>query len=261
MKNLDMTAKEVEDKVYEVINELGEESIRKIGNIQFQRPSDAWLINHVVEVPDEKVPRITVVNRYFEGPIEKWIREKLGACYWMGISDQSSKKRIIDLGTGAGWMVYLCKQFGHESYGTDIQRRPEYEEGYKFLGINNNVSGDLVYINKKLTIKGKFDYITSFRSFIGQKPRAWEKNEWKFFLSDCRDHLNDGGHVYLSCNSGSKLDSFYRKLPENERSWWGHKELESWFAPYLVPRDQTLSGMGYQVLYIKKEDIQSLLDS
>ena len=256
-----MTPQEIENNVYKIIDKLGENNIRAVGQTEFQRPSDHWLMNNVTGKPSDKEKIQTVVNRYFDGPIEKWIREKLGACYWMGINNQKTKKRIIDLGTGAGWMVYLCKQFGHESYGTDIQRRPEYEEGYKFLGIENNISGDLVYINKKLTIEGKYDFITSFRSFIGQKPRAWEKDEWKFFLSDCRDHLNDGGHIYLSCNSGSKLDSYYRTLPENERSWWGHKELEDWFAPYLVPREKTYSGMGYQVLYISKKDIALLLDT
>ena len=256
-----MTPDKIEEKVYEVISELGEENIRAVGNIYFQRPTDNWLMNNTTGEPPMEEKVLNVVNRYFEGPIEKWIREKLGACYWMGIDNQKTKKRIIDLGTGAGWMVYLCKRFGHEAYGTDIQRRLEYQEGYKFLGIENNVSGDLVHIQKKMTIKGKFDFITSFRSFIGQKPRAWEKDEWKFFLSDCRDHLNDGGHIYLSCNSGSKLDSYYRTLPENERSWWGHKELEDWFAPYLVPREKTYSGMGYQVLYISKKDIALLLNT
>lgn len=255
-----MTASEVEDKVYEVINELGEESIRKIGNIEFQRPNDNWLMNNSND-PDDTVEKHTVVNRYFEGPIEKWIREKLGACYWMGINEHTPKKRIIDLGTGAGWMVYLCKRFGHEAYGTDIQRRPEYQEGYNFLGIEDNISGDLVYIKKKMTIKGKFDYITTFRSFIGQKPRAWDKDEWKFFFEDCFDHLNDGGYLYLSCNSGSKMDSRFKHLSLSDRSHWGDKELEAWFAPYLVQRDKTLSGMGYQVLYIPKADIPKLLGS
>ena len=69
------------------------------------------------------------------------------------------------------------------------------------------------------------------------------------------------GHLFLACNKGSKLDSRYRHLPDNEKSFWGHKELQEWFAPYIIPAEKQYRGMRPSTLYIHKKNIQKLLDS
>jgi cyclopropane fatty-acyl-phospholipid synthase-like methyltransferase len=188
----------------------------------------------------------------------RWIQEKLSVALWMGL-DTAPKKRIIDLGTGAGWFVYVCRKMGHECYGTDMLGRSEYDAGYEFLGID--ILGELTYPMQKMNLDGKFDYITTMRSFLGQRPNAWSKEEWKFFLEDMRNHLNDNGALYLACNSGSKLDKRYRHLPLEERSFWGDKELGPWFNPYLIDSKNQIRGMKPNTLYILKNDIQKLLDT
>ena len=252
----------IEKKVHEIIANLGKKNIFKVGDIKSTRLSDRTLANQqktssdTAQISKDQFVIANQTNRYFDGPIEKWIREKLAVAYWLGLH-QCSKKRVIDLGTGAGWFVYICKKFGHESYGTDILHRPEYEAGYRFLNIN--IIGKLSYPMEKICLEGQFDYITTMRSFIGQRPRSWTKDEWKFFFEDMQDYLKENGALYIACNCGTKLDTHYKNLPDNEKSFWGHLSLQDWFEPYLIPVEKKFRGMKPNALYISKNQIQSLL--
>jgi len=255
-KNLDIN---INKEVEKIIAELGEENIRAIGKLKFTRPDDWTLINRQDNTNYLKPASNEIkTNRYFEGNILRWIQEKLSVALWLGL-DTAPKKRILDLGTGAGWFIYVARKLGHECYGTDILNRPEYEAGYNFLGID--ILGELTYPMQKMNLDGKFDYITTMRSFLGQRPQAWSKEEWKFFLKDMDDHLNEDGALYLACNSGSKLDKRYRNLPDDQKSFWGDKELEKWFNPYLIKRSNQIRGMKPNTVYITKTQIQELLES
>lgn len=255
-KNLDIN---INKEVEKIIAELGEENIRAIGKLEFNRPDDWTLINRQDNKNYLKPASNEIkTNRYFEGNILRWIQEKLSVALWLGL-DTAPKKRILDLGTGAGWFVYVCRKFGHECYGTDILNRPEYEAGYNFLGID--ILGELTYPMQKMNLDGKFDYITTMRSFLGQRPQAWSKEEWKFFLKDMDDHLNEDGALYLACNSGSKLDKRYRYLSDDQKSFWGDLELKAWFEPYLIRKSNQIRGMKPNTLYITKQQIQELLEN
>lgn len=239
-KNLDIN---INKEVEKIIADLGENNIRAIGKQEFKNYEGGEELK---------------TNRYFKGNILRWIQEKLSVALWMGL-DTAPKKRILDLGTGAGWFVYVARKLGHECYGTDILDRPEYDAGYDFLGID--ILGELTYPMQKMNLDGKFDYITTMRSFLGQRPQAWSKDEWKFFLEDMDNHLNEGGALYLACNSGSKLDKRYRNLPDDQKSFWGDLELKDWFNPYLIEKSNQIRGMKPNTVYITKEQIQELLES
>ena len=252
----------IEKKVHEIIVDLGKKNIFEVGKTKSTRLSDEILaeqqkkIRHIVSISKDQFLVENQTNRYFNGPIEKWIREKLAVVYWLGLH-QCSEKRVIDLGTGAGWFVYICKKFGHESYGTDILNRPEYEAGYRFLNIN--IIGKLSYPMEKICLEEQFDYITTMRSFIGQRPRSWTKDEWKFFFEDMQNYLKENGALYISCNCGTKLDTQYKNLPDNAKSFWGNKNLQEWFEPYVIPIEKKFRGMKPNALYISKKHINSLL--
>lgn len=197
-------------------------------------------------------------NRYFrrDKPVRKWLREKLATVDFLKLN-QTSNKRIFDIGTGAGWFPYICNLLGHECIGSDVPGRSDYDPCYEFLKID--FSDILVYPYTKMNLPGKFDYITTHRSFFPQRPAAWEKDEWKFFLEDAREHLNDDGGLFLGCNSGGKTDSRYRNLPLNEKSYWGNKNLESWFAPYVINDGSNGKLIKACTLYIPKTEIEKLL--
>ncbi len=244
---------EVEKQVQKFIDKLGEENIVNVSKQVFFREDD----NVIAGIEPYKNSKLQKNNRYFTNPT-RWIREKVSAAHWLGLH-LTKDKRILDLGTGAGWFIYVCRQLGHECFGTDIVDRLEYEAGYKFLNVD--IIGELTYPMQKMNINGTFDYITTMRSFLGQRPSAWSKEEWKFFLEDMGEHLNNDGYLFLACNKGSKLDHRYRHLDDNEKSFWGHKELQEWFNPYVIPADKQYRGMRPSTLYIHKKNIKKLLDS
>jgi len=195
-------------------------------------------------------------NRYFKKP-DKHIKEKLVWASYIGL-DKQRNLDILDFGTGAGFFPFICKLYGHRCVGTDERGRSNYEPCYSALGIDP--SPQLVPTLESLEGKFdcKFDYIVSFRSFVGTRPEVWGVKEWKFFLKDCATHLlkNDNSRVFFSCNSGKKM-SPYSAMLDSETSVWGPKELESFFAPYFIKRDKQL-GLKGNIFSITKKQIETL---
>lgn len=199
-----------------------------------------------------------IENRYLQSdrPIHKWLREKLATAHFLNLH-KSKNKKIIDIGTGAGWFPFICKLYGHDCLGTDEGGRPQYDPVYEFLDIP--FEHMLVYPNVTMQLDGKYDYITAHRAFFPQRPRSWEKDEWKFFLDDARTYLNNDGGLFLGCNAGFKLDPVYRHLPKDQVSHWGNKELGDWFAPYVIPTNG--KEIKNATLYIPFNEIEKLLNT
>lgn len=199
-------------------------------------------------------------NRYFrrDQPVRKWLGEKLATAHFLGLHKTKGKK-LFDIGTGAGWFPYICNLYGHQCVGSDEPNRPQYDPCYEFLKIKFNDT--LVYPYTKMNLSEKYDYITTHRAFFPQRPKAWDKDEWKFFLEDAKEYLNEDGGLFLGCNSGSKTDIRYKHLPLEERSHWGDKILESWFEPYVIIDGSNGKSMKVNTLYIAKDKIDLLLNS
>lgn len=198
-------------------------------------------------------------NRYFEDSyIHKPIIQKLWAAHYLDLHKTKGKK-IFDIGTGAGWWPFICRHYGHDCTGADFSGRPEYDAGYELLNIK--VPEIMVYPYKKTPLPETYDYITAFRAFFSQRPKAWDKDEWKFFLEDMYQYLNDDGLLFLGTNSGSKTDVRFRNLPLDEKSHWGNKELGVWFKNYVL--DETDPNKRYfgSTLIIPKAEILTLLNS
>jgi len=192
-------------------------------------------------------------NRYLRERVDKWIGEKLDVAHGLNLHQTNSTKKLLDIGTGAGWFPFICKLYGHNCIGTDISGRPEYDPVYEFFNIP--FTEMLVHPFKSMPLTEKYDYITAMRAFFPQRPRAWEKNEWQYFFKDARKHLNTDGALYISANSGSKHDKRYNKLPNDQKSHWGNLELKLWFDPYIIKYRSKKN-----TLYITYNNIEQLLN-
>jgi len=199
-------------------------------------------------------------NRYFEDVyLHKPIIQKLRAAHHLGLHHDGPRKKILDIGTGAGWWPFICGLYGHNCVGTDFANRPEYDAGYQLLGIS--VPEHMVYAMQPVNFPGTYDIITSFRAFFPQRPQSWSKEEWKFFFADIQQYLNSDGFLFLGTNSGSKLDKRFKSLPAEEKSHWGHKELDKWFADYIFAENtEERSHHGF-TLTIPKDKINNLLNT
>jgi SAM-dependent methyltransferase len=129
---------------------------------------------------------------------------------WIGINirrvrqielDLARPKRILDLGCGAGYFLYIAQLLGHSGLGLDMDRLSMFREVTRLLGVRRVVQRIETF--RPLPDFGqKFDLITAFMiCFNNHKtPDLWKIPEWEFFLNDLAKHLTPRGRVWLELN-------------------------------------------------------------
>jgi SAM-dependent methyltransferase len=129
---------------------------------------------------------------------------------WIGVNirrirqlelDLARPKRILDLGCGAGYFLYIAQLLGHSGVGLDMDRLPMFREITRLLGVRRVVQRIQAF--RPLPNFGqKFDVVTAFMiCFNNHKmPRLWRVPEWEFFLDDLAKHLKPRGRVWLELN-------------------------------------------------------------
>jgi SAM-dependent methyltransferase len=145
-------------------------------------------------------------------------RKYLDLDRWIGINlrrvqelelDWGRRKSILDLGSGAGYFLYICHWLNHRTLGLDIDDVPMYGEMFRTLGLKR-VLWRVEAFQPLPAFDRKFDLITAFMiCFNGHKsPSLWGPSEWSFFLDDLQTRLNPGGRIRLGFNR-EKDGSFY----------------------------------------------------
>jgi SAM-dependent methyltransferase len=129
---------------------------------------------------------------------------------WIGVNirrirqlelDLARPKRILDLGCGAGYFLYIAQLLGHSGVGLDMDRLTMFGEITRLLGVRRVVQRIQAF--RPLPNFGqKFDVITAFMiCFNNHKmPGLWGVAEWEFFLNDLAKHLTPRGRVWLELN-------------------------------------------------------------
>ena len=129
---------------------------------------------------------------------------------WIGVNtrrirqlelDLVRPKRILDLGCGAGYFLYIAQLLGHSGVGLDMDRLTMFGEITRLLGVRRVVQRIQAF--RPLPNFGqKFDVITAFMiCFNNHKmPGLWGVPEWEFFLDDLAKHLTPRGRIWLELN-------------------------------------------------------------
>jgi len=121
--------------------------------------------------------------------------------------DRSPPLSILDLGCGAGYFAYLCKLFGHNAMGLDMDEEPLYRETLPLLDVRRVVSR--IEAQVPLPDLGqRFDLITASRVCFQYKRwpekvnrQEWSCDDWKFFINDIRTRfLKPHGRLFLQFN-------------------------------------------------------------
>src|SRR5437763_7886204 len=129
---------------------------------------------------------------------------------WIGVNirrirqlelDVASPKRILDLGCGAGYFLYIAQLLGHSGVGLDMDRLPMFREITRLLGVRRVVK-QIQAFRPLPSFEQKFDVITAFMiCFNNHKmPGLWGVPEWEFFLDDLAKHLKLRGRIWLELN-------------------------------------------------------------
>lgn len=143
--------------------------------------------------------------------------------YWIEINteraqdlwlDRAPPLRILDLGSGAGYFLYVCKHLGHDVLGFDTDREPLFGATTELLGVGR-VIGRIERQTPLPDLGAKFDLVTAHRICfhrIGKVRQGveWSITDWKFFIDDMRSRfLNDNGRLLLDFNPRPDGSSFF----------------------------------------------------
>ena len=137
--------------------------------------------------------------KYLE--IERWMEINLKRVRDLGL-DLGGRKRVLDIGSGTGYFLYICQYLGHDVLGIDLDEERGFTEMVELLGVKRLIYRVEAY--QPLPDLGpRFDVITAHMiCFNGHKSdKLWKIPEWEFFLDDLAErHLTPGGQVCLELN-------------------------------------------------------------
>ena len=115
---------------------------------------------------------------------------------------RSEPKRVLDLGCGGGFFLFIAKNLGHSVQGLDIEHVVLFTELLELFGVPR-VVWRISAFEPLPNLGQKFDWITAFSTnFYLYHPskERWGTAEWDFFLGDLRQHLAPGGKIFFGLN-------------------------------------------------------------
>ena len=147
------------------------------------------------------------------------------AGYWVGINveraqdlwlDRTPPLRILDLGCGAGFFLYVCRLFGHDALGLDTDDELLFRGTTALLKVQRVITR----IESGIPLPNlgmKFDLVTGHRvcfhrlgSAANGEQEEWSTADWEFFIHDIRTRfLNPNGRLLLEFNPRKDDSSFF----------------------------------------------------
>jgi len=111
-------------------------------------------------------------------------------------------QRVLDLGCGGGFFLFILKRLGHSVLGLDIDESPLFKELLEVFDVPRTVFR-IQPFESLPNLHQQFDWITAF-SIGFDRYRAtdsrWGPGEWDFLLRDLQSRLAPRGKIYLALN-------------------------------------------------------------
>jgi SAM-dependent methyltransferase len=115
---------------------------------------------------------------------------------------RSSPQRVLDLGCGGGFFLFILKRLGHSVLGLDVDESPLFRELLEVFGVPRTVF-KIQPFESLPNLEQQFDWITAFSIGFDRSRRTnarWGPGEWDFLLRDLQRRLAPGGKIYLTLN-------------------------------------------------------------
>jgi len=143
--------------------------------------------------------------------------------YWIEVNieraqdlwlDRASPMRIVDLGCGAGYFLYVCKYFGHDVLGFDTDNEALFRATTALLDVAR-VVGRIERQTPLPDLGAKFDLVTAHRICFHRIGHVrdgieWSPADWEVFINDIRTRfLNENGRLVLDFNPRPDGSSFF----------------------------------------------------
>jgi SAM-dependent methyltransferase len=116
--------------------------------------------------------------------------------------DRRKPLRILDIGSGAGYFLFVCKQLGHRVLGLDLDWPPMYAETFEMMEMARCI-WRIEPFQPLPDLGGRFDFLTGFAVCFNShgSDHVWGIKEWEFFLDDVeKSVLSDSGEMYFELN-------------------------------------------------------------
>ena len=111
-------------------------------------------------------------------------------------------QRVLDLGCGGGFFLFILKRFRHSVLGLDVDESPLFKELLEVFGVPRTVFR-IEPFESLPNLHQQFDWITAFSigfdRYRGTNSR-WGPSEWDFLLRDLQLRLAPCGKIYLTVN-------------------------------------------------------------
>src|SRR5256885_5472823 len=133
--------------------------------------------------------------------IEPWLRLNRERVQDLNLH-RLEPKRVLDLGCGGGFFLFILKNLGHSVVGLDIDRVPLFGELLELFAVQR-VAYKIDAFEPLPDLGQQFDWITAFSAnFYLYHPakKRWGTAEWDFFLRDLQHHLAPGGKIFFGLN-------------------------------------------------------------
>jgi SAM-dependent methyltransferase len=111
-------------------------------------------------------------------------------------------QRVLDLGCGGGFFLFILKRFNHSVLGLDVDRSPLFTELLEVFGVPRVVC-EIKPFEPLPNLQRQFDWITAFSIGFDRDPETrarWGIKQWDFLLRDLQRQLAPGGKIYLTVN-------------------------------------------------------------
>jgi SAM-dependent methyltransferase len=129
-------------------------------------------------------------------------------------------RRVLDIGTGAGYFPFVCRHYGHQATAIDLDTTPMYNDLVRLLGVDR-VTWRVTPFVPLPDFPERFDCVTAMQLKFNTRPQGgpWGREEWSFFLEDLAHRVaHPDAQVFLGFNAdrsgvavGRDLSAFLRE--------------------------------------------------
>ena len=149
--------------------------------------------------------RLAEIQKRYAGEkyadVDQWLRVNRERVQDLKLH-RSSPQRVLDLGCGGGFFLFILKRFGHSVLGLDLDESSLFKELLEIFRVPRTVFR-IQPFESLPNLQQQFDWITAF-SIGFDRYRAtssrWGPSEWDFLLRDLQRRLAPGGKIYLTLN-------------------------------------------------------------
>jgi len=152
--------------------------------------------------------RPTPYSKYLN--VRHWLFDSAERYYLHKLDRLPAGRKFLDIGSGGGFFLVVCRHLGHQVQGLDIGTWPIFNDLIEFFGIDrieHRIKPGVQLPN----FGQRFDVVTAFMTGFDKTADGmpWDEEQWIPFLTDLRQYVVDGGIVIIKFIACKKTGEYY----------------------------------------------------